>query len=459
MSNLIDGSRRIARAVFTRPEGMMAASFALLILVGTVLLALPAAHASGRVSPLDALFTATSAVCVTGLIVVDTGRDFTLFGQVVILVLIQLGGLGIMTFAALAAQMLGGRVSFRSQAVLADAFYQREAAGALKKNLKRIVALTLVLEIAGTWLLYLDFRHAPGGHQPFFAAVFHSVSAFCNAGFSLNTESLTLYRGHLVTMFTVMTLIVLGGLGHTVVLEAIRRIGGRLRRRSIRPVRWSLSSRVVLVTSAALIAAGTVALWGFGLGESETSWSGALPNALFQSVTARTAGFNTIEIGGLPPASLLVLAGLMLVGGSPGSCAGGIKTTSIAVGFAYLRSQIRAERDVALFGRRLPQSIVSRAAVIVGLALLWNAIGCVFLAATESPQGGLPFESLLFEQVSAFATVGLSTGITGQLSVIGKLWIVLTMFVGRLGPLAIALLVIPRRSSDFRHPEERLMIG
>ncbi|MFH1748821.1 MAG: potassium transporter TrkG [Planctomycetota bacterium] len=442
-----------------RPEGLMAASFALLIFVGTVLLVLPMAHVSGRVNLLDALFTATSAVCVTGLIVVDTGQDFTRFGQVVILVLIQFGGLGIMTFAALAAQMFGRRVSFRSQAVLADTFYQREAAGALKKNLKRIVALTLVLELAGAWLLYLDFRHTANGHPPLFSAVFHSISAFCNAGFSLNSESFTLYRGHFLTMFTVIALIVFGGLGHTVVLETIRRIGGRLWRRSRLPVQWSLNTRVVLVSSAALIAVGTVFLLVLGLGEDEPGWSELLPNALFQSVTARTAGFNTIEISALPTASLLVLIGLMFVGGSPGSCAGGIKTTSIAVGYAYLRSKIRSTPDVALFGRRLPRSIVARAVVIGGLAIIWNALGCVILAATELPQCGFPFESVLFEQISAFATVGLSTGITSQLTVIGKLWIVLTMFVGRLGPLAMALAVTPPRTADVRHPEERLMIG
>ena len=424
-----------------------------------MLLALPVSHASGRVSPLDALFTATSAVCVTGLVVVDTGQDFTRFGQVVILVLIQLGGLGIMTFAALTAQLLGGRVSFRSQAVLTDAFYQREAAGAIKRNLKRIVALTFVLEVAGAWLLYLDFRETSGGPPPLFSAAFHAISAFCNAGFSLNTESLTPYRGHFVTMFTFMILIVAGGLGHTVVLEAVSRAGRRLLRRKVHPVNCSLNSRVVLITSAVLIVGGTVLLWGFGFGGDAPGGLRSLPEALFQSVTARTAGFNTIEIGALPLASLLVLVGLMFVGGSPGSCAGGIKTTSVAVGFAYLRSQVRAAPDVDMFGRRLARSVVARAAVIIALAIVWNAIGCVILAVTESYRHDIPFEGLLFEQVSAFATVGLSTGVTGELSAVGRLWIIMTMFVGRLGPLTVAVMVTPQRTVEIRQPEERLMIG
>lgn len=364
-----------------------------------------------------------------------------------------------MTFAALAAQVLHWRISFRSQAVLADVFYQREAARALKKNLKRIIALTFALELTGAWLLYLDLRQTPGEHPPLFSAAFHSISAFCNAGFALNSDSLTPYRSHLLTVFTVMVLIILGGLGHTTVLEALRRVGTRLLRRSNRPIRWSLDSRVVLTGSAALIVVGIAGLMLFGLGEDEQAWPEALSNAAFQSVTARTAGFNTVEIGGLPTASLLVLVGLMFVGGSPGSCAGGIKTTSMAIWLAYFRSKLTSAKDVVLFGRRLPEHLVARAVVVVGLALIWNALGCVILSATERHDSGVPFESLLFEQVSAFATVGLSTGITAGLSVAGKLWIIATMFVGRLGPLTLALTVIPLAKTGIRYPEEHLMVG
>ncbi len=442
-----------------RPEGLLAVTFGVLIIAGWILLALPVAHVSGSVSPLDALFTATSAVCVTGLVVVDTGNDFTLFGQVVILVLIQLGGLGIMTFAALGAQMLRLRISFRSQAVLADVFYQREAAQALRENLKQVVALTSVLELMGAWLLYLDLRQAPGVHPPLFSAVFHAVSAFCNAGFALNPDSLTLYRSHMLTVFAVMLLIIVGGLGHTAVLEALQRVGRRLLGRSNWPVRWSLNLRVVLATSAALIVVGTAGLLLFGLGEDEQGWPQALSNAVFQSVTARTAGFNTVEIGGLPTASLLVLVGLMFIGGSPGSCAGGVKTTSLAIWLGYFRSKLGAAKDVTLFGRRLPEHLVSRAVVVVGLSLIWNAVGCVILSVTESRDNGVLFQSLLFEQVSAFATVGLSTGITAGLSTAGKLWIIATMFVGRLGPLTVALTVIPATKAGIRYPEEHLMIG
>jgi trk system potassium uptake protein TrkH len=459
MPGFVTEIRRAMMAVLRRPEGLLSVTFALLILVGSLLLALPIAHAAGKVSLLDALFTGTSAVCVTGLIVVDTGQDFTRFGQIVIIVLIQLGGLGIMTFAALATHMLRRRISFRSQAALGHVFYQHVAAGELKGDLKRIVALTFAFELIGASLLYVDLRATPTGDPGLFSAVFHSISAFCNAGFSLNSDSLTPYRAQVLTMSTMMALIILGGLGHTVVLEAVSRAGRGLLRRSKRPIRWSLNSRVVVVTSGVLIAFGAVALLTLGTGNREQNWAAALLHAAFQSVTARTAGFNTIEIGGLPTASLLVLVGLMFVGGSPGSCAGGIKTTSIAVGFSYLRSRLSSVGDVALLGRRLPQDLITRAAMICGLALLWNAAGCVILSVTESAGRGVAFESLLFEQVSAFATVGLSTGVTAGLSAAGKLWIIATMFVGRLGPLTMALTVMPTTTAAIRYPEERLMIG
>lgn len=444
---------------FGRPEGALAGTFGLLILAGTVFLALPVGHVDGKVGVLDAFFTATSAVCVTGLVVVDTGSDFTPFGQVVILILIQLGGLGIMTFAALAAQVIGGRLSFRSQAALSDTIYQREAAGALKRHVWRIVAMTFTFEFIGAFVLYAEFRDRPGAQPPLFSAVFHAVSAFCNAGFSLHSDSLTAYRSHGLIMLVIMALIVLGGLGHTVILEALSRAGRRLLRRQARSVNWSLNSRVALGASVALIVGGAALFLILGLEDEEGGWTSRVGSAVFQSVTARTAGFNTVDIGRLPMASLLILVGLMLVGGSPGSCAGGVKTTSLAVWFAYFRSRLTAAKDVAIFGRRLSNDLVARAAVIGGLAISWNVAGCVILAVTESSRGGASFASLWFEQASAFGTVGLSTGMTANLSVVGKLWIIATMFVGRLGPLTAAFLVLPLRPASIRYPEERLMIG
>lgn len=451
--------RHLAIKALSRTEVYLAASFATIIFLGAILLTLPVAHDRNKVSFLDALFTSTSAVCVTGLAVVDTGQDFSRFGHTVIMVLIQLGGLGILTFTALGAQFMGLRLSFRQQTILADSFFQGRAANQIRAELKWIVASTLILEAAGAALLYLEFRNNPGGHPALFSAAFHAVSAFCNAGFSLYTDNLIPYRSQIVLSFTIMALIVLGGLGHTVVLEMGRRVLRLIRRQSTSPVRWSLHSRVVLRTTAILIFGGAAGILLFGLTPGEKSWSERLINSLFQSVTARTAGFNTINIGTLPMASLLTLIFLMFIGGSPCSCAGGIKTTSAVAWYAMLRARLLGQTDISLMGRRLPEDVLSRAVMVVTLALMWHAAGCVILSLTELPSTRMQLHDLLFEQTSAFGTVGLSTGITPFLSPGGKLWIIASMFVGRIGPLTAALAVLPGRATGIRFTEERIMIG
>jgi trk system potassium uptake protein TrkH len=451
---------RLASKVVRRPESFLAGTFAALILAGTVLLALPISKATGRVGVLDSLFMSTSAVCVTGLATAEVGEDFSRFGQVMILVLMQLGGLGIMTFAALGAQVMGRRLSFRSHAALSDAFYQSDAAGALRTDLKRIALLTFLIEATGTVLLYLEFRQVSAGHPPLFSAVFHAISAFCNCGLGLCSDSLAGYRDRPLVLCTVMMLIVLGGLGHAVVLEVARRVKRRLLGRLDSPLLMSLHCRVVLWTTGALVVGGSVLLLFLGMTEGEKTWGERLWGAMFQSVTSRTAGFNTVHIGTLPPASLLVLIGLMFVGGSPASCAGGIKTTSLAVWLAQVRTRLTAAKDVVLFQRRLPEDVISRVALVAGLALVWNVLGCLVLAVAEMPRGGdQGFLGLLFEQVSAFGTVGLSTGITRDLSATGKLWIIATMYIGRIGPLTAAMAVLGSQSTAARYPAERVMIG
>lgn len=445
--------------LLARSERLLTATFLLLILAGALLLWLPAAHTTGDLGFLDALFTATSAVCVTGLVVADTGRDFTPFGQCIILALIQLGGLGIMTFAAVAAQVVGGKLSFRSQAILSDTFYQGSAAGLIKRDLKWIIAMTGLLELLGAGLMYPTLAGRPEEHAPLFSAVFHSISAFCNAGFSLYSDSLTRYRAQPAVMVVIMLLIVLGGLGHRVVLECGQRAWNRIRRRRPAPLVWSLHTRVVLWMSAALILIGAAALLALGVGQPHAMRGGSPADALFQSVTARTAGFNTVAVGALSTPALLVLAFLMFVGGAPASCAGGVKTTSVAAWFAQLRAWLRGRRDVTLLGRRLPAEVVARAAIIIGLGTLWITTGSIVLALLERGRSGMSFERLLFEQVSAFGTVGLSTGITASLSAASRVWIILSMFVGRIGPLAFAMAITQREAERLRFPEERLMVG
>ncbi len=440
---------------------MLVSTFGGLIAVGTVLLSLPVSQADAPIGLLDALFTATSAVCVTGLITHDTATEFSRTGQTVILVLIQLGGLGLMTFGALAFQVFRRRVSFQSHAAVQDLFFQSELRGNLRAALRQIIGLTLVFELLGTLLLWLGMRSVPGAGGGWFEASFLAVSAFCNAGFSVYSDSVMSLRDSPLVMWTIMALIVLGGLGYTVLIEIRQRLWRRLRGQRGRVVVWSLHSRVVLWMSAVLVVLGMVSLLLTGLTPTEDGLGRRALHALFQSITARTAGFNSVDIAALPLASLLVLVPLMFIGGSPGSCAGGIKTTSICVWLARVRARTTGQRDVTLGKRRLPQDVVRRAALVFALAALWNLVGIMLLVISENVGAGQwQLQDVIFEQVSAFGTVGLSTGVTPTLSTVGKLWIILSMFVGRLGPLTVALLVLQEQTAPvLRYPEERVMIG
>lgn len=442
------------------PQTYFVGGFAAVILVGTGLLLLPWAQTRGEVGLVDALFTATSAVCVTGLVVVDTGTAFTFFGQVVILLLIQVGGLGIMTFAALAYLMLGRRLSLASQAALHDAFFQRDLGVAFRQRFRQILLLVGLTELAGTLLLFtaLCWR-GTSGPAALFSAVFHAVSAFCNAGFSLYRDNLVGLRDSPVFVGTIMGLIVLGGLGHLVLTDLLEQGRRRLSRSSAGLSPLSLHSRVVLRTTAALIVGGWLGLLLFGLTPGEATWGEKLGGALFQSVTARTAGFNTVDIGLLPLSSLLLLILLMFIGGSPGSCAGGVKTTALAISLAEFRAKLKGEEEVVLLERRVPRPVLDRTVVLVRLAILWNLLGLLLLLTTEAGRAGVGFHDVLFEQISAFGTVGLSTGLTDKLSVAGRLWLTATMFVGRVGPLTLALGILPVRPTHIRYPEDRILIG
>lgn len=445
---------------FQRPQWALAGSFLGLIALGTLLLALPVSHGARQISALDALFTSTSAVCVTGLVVVDTGTDYSRFGHTVIMLLMQLGGLGIMTFAVLGTQLLGRRLSLQSQAMIAETFWQSDAASTVRRDLKRIVGMTLLIEAIGMLFLYGHFRHVTGyEHSAPFSAAFHAVSAFCNAGFSLHSDSMMHFRSSPLVMFVIMGLVFFGGIGHSVTLEAIRRSLTRITGSQKGSVNWSLHSRVVLSVSLFLIVAGSVLLYVSGADRETASFAQRWLDVLFQSVASRTAGFNSVDISRLPLASLLVLVLLMFIGGAPASCAGGIKVTSTAVYFAEVRARLTGAREAALFGRRLPTDVIAKATLVISLSVLWNLIGCLLLTITERSSTGIHLEQLLFEQVSAFGTVGLSTGITPELSTPGRIWIILSMFVGRIGPLTAAMAMMPKESGGIRYPEERLMIG
>ena len=432
------------------PQSLFIYSFIFLILLGTILLSLPIAH-SRPVGIIDAFFISTSASCVTGLATVDMVSSFNWFGELVILLLIQFGGVGVMTFAAVAFKFIGTRLSFSAQGVLEDAFYQNNAAKEFKRTFYLIFALIIIIEFFGALALFFDLIRTQPFHLACWTAVFHSVSAFCNAGFARSSESLT--GTSVYTQTIIMILIIFGGLGHVVLVEFFHFINYRVKGIPRDSARWfSYHVRVVLVLSAVLIIAGTVTIYLFNYDLQKMDFI----TALFQSVTTRTAGFNTIDLADLRIPSILIMMLLMIIGGSPCSCAGGIKTTTLAVWLAHIKSMVRAENEITFMGMKIPHIIVVKAAKLVGLALLWNILGLLVLSTFEED---FQLGSLLFEQISAFATVGLSIDLTPGLCDISKLWLIITMFVGRVGPLTIALALPQREALRITHPEGRIMVG
>ena len=443
------------------PASLVIFSYLSAALIGMGLLSLPQASTGEPVGFLDALFTATSAICVTGLIVVDTGSQFTVFGKTVILILIQMGGLGVMTFSVFLFLFLGRKIGTRERWIINETFTAAPS-GDIKNLIKLIFIFTFILEAAGAVVLSLIFLNS--GRMPaseaVFSGVFHSVSAFCNAGFSFFRNSFIAYRENAVLNITVMFLIVIGGIGFPVIYEIIERT--KLKRRGVRKS-VSLHSRMVLISTAVLIISGAVILFLFEGGAAFNSFSmkGRMLSSFFQSITARTAGFNTIDISSLKPAALMILIMLMFVGASPGSCGGGIKTTALAVFAGIVKSRIKGLRYDSFARRTIPDEIISRVFSIFILAVVTISVGLLLLLLTQS-SGGTEYFYLayLFEAVSAFATVGLSMGVTSALTWAGKIIIIAMMLTGRVGLLTIAyVLTRKKREVTYKYAEEKVMIG
>lgn len=460
----MDPRRFITRlgAVATLPQALPALGFLVAILIGSALLVQPWAHQPGAVGYLDALFTSTSAICVTGLVTVNTGTDYTVAGQVIILALIQIGGLGVMTYAAVVLTLLRRRMSLRTQAALHESLFQSDQARDFRRRFRQIITLTFAIEAVGVLVLFLCLLPGSGrgagsgGGAAAWSALFHSVSAFCNAGFSILPGNLLDVNGNHGFLWMIMVLIIVGGLGFVVLHELFAEVSRVLhRRRREQTRRFSFHTNVVLRTTLILILLGAGAVLLFGLTGEQTTWGQRIEAALFQSVSARTAGFNTVSIPALPVASLLVLVLLMFIGGSPASCAGGVKTTTLALLFARIRSDLRGEQHVRLMGRRVMPELTRTAGLLLALGVGWNILGLLVLAATED----LSFQNLFFEQISAFGTVGLSADLTPLLSPAGKLWIAASMYVGRLGPLTLATLVTYRNPRNVTFPEGKVLIG
>lgn len=431
---------RYLRRIVSQPAQTIVLSFVAVIAVGTVLLALPVSAPPGeRLTLLDSLFTATSAVCVTGLIVVDTATDLSLFGQIVVLVLIQIGGLGIMVVSFFVIFLFRQPMSVQNRLVASYLLSENDITG-LAQSIRRILFVTLLAEAIGTALLALFLPNTGASAiEHLFLALFHAVSAFCNAGFSLYSDGLVGLGGNAPVLLTVSVLIVVGGLSFAVVTNCAQYVGQALRRALRGTYRrlptLTVNSRVVLTATAVLL---LTSAFGFYALEHARSLS-RLPlgeqylTALFQAVTLRTAGFNTIPIGGLATSTLLFMMLFMFVGGASGGTAGGIKVNSAVVIVSYLRRFRMSGPQALLFRHAVSDTQVGNAFTVFLFGTVAVATGTLVLSISE------PFSlsQTLFESVSAFGTVGLSTGITGDLSGIGKAAIVVLMFVGRLGPVTI----------------------
>ncbi|QAZ65788.1 TrkH family potassium uptake protein [Solidesulfovibrio carbinolicus] len=454
------------KKIFT-PLALPIHFFAAAIFLGAGLLCQPISCVGEPVSFLDALFTATSAACVTGLTVVDTGTAYSRFGQTVILALIQLGGLGIMTFSTLIFYLWRRRVSLADHIAVGQSLLH-DASFHLGRFLVRMAAVTAFIEAVGAIALY---AFDPAGFGPF-SAVFHSISAFCNAGFGLRPDNLVAYAGNPGVNCVIMWLIVSGGLGFAVLIEGYRVVKDRLvilvTAPGRRPLALSWQARTIFGVSAFLIFAGAAMIaCGEFLGGryGELSLLDKAMAALFQSVTCRTAGFNTIDIGRMADASLVIMILLMFIGGSPGSCAGGIKTTTFRVLVAFGRAKMFGRKQSVVGRYAVDDGTVDRAVTLTIFALVLVLASVLLMCFTEGAvaphvEAGGRFLEILFEVVSAFGTVGLTTGITASLTPAGKLVIIMLMFVGRLGPILFLSVLQgfeePRR---YRWPEQGMMIG
>jgi len=433
-------------------------SFTGLIALGTLFLTFPAATTDGRGAPfVDALFTATSATCVTGLIVRDTGTYFTTFGQAIILVLIQLGGLGIMTFSTSIAIILGHRLAPGERRLVSE-MVETPRDIDIARTIRYIFLFTILAEGLGCAILF--FRWLPSFPTiglSFYNALFHSISAFCNAGFSTFNDSLIRYQGDFLVNITFIFLIVFGGLGFAVVHELISK---HTLRQSIRTTLRSLTvhARLVIITTIILIFSGALLFFFIEYDRSlaQMPIGTKLLASLFQSVTARTAGFNTVPINVLHRATLFIITILMFIGASPGGTGGGIKTTTFAILLLALRARLSNDEDIVIRGRTIGRDAIYRAVAILTAAVCAVCLVFFVLLFIEPH----PFEEILFETVSAFGTVGLSTGITSSLKTASRLVIIILMFIGRIGPLTLALaMAAPKTRRLITYPQARIMVG
>lgn len=439
----------------TYPQ-IIALGYFLIIITGAILLSLPIASRN-NMHPgfINAFFTATSATCVTGLVVFDTYSQWSLFGQLVILLLIQIGGLGFMTVVTVFSIFLKRKIGLKERGLLRESVNAMYIGGVVRLT-QRILIGTILFEGFGAILLSIRFIPKMGLAEGIYNGIFHSISAFCNAGFDImgkynEYSSLTFYSGDIIVNLTIITLIIVGGIGFFVWDDIIKN--------KYHYKRYQLHTKIVLVVTAILIVSGTICFYIFERNNllDDMSIKDKALAALFGAVTPRTAGFNTVDTAALTSASKLLTIILMFIGGSPGSTAGGIKTTTFAVIIISLWSSLKNKKSDNLFGRRLEDNALKRASAVVTVNMILILSAVLLISATNSALG---LDDVLFEVSSAIGTVGLSTGITGSLNTFARIIIILLMYSGRVGSLSLALLFTEHRApSSVQNPTEKIIIG
>lgn len=431
---------------------ILALGFLIAIFIGAILLSLPISSSSGESTNfLDSLFTSTSAVCVTGLVTLDTSSHWSTFGQTVIMTLIEIGGLGFMSFAVLISLILGKKITLRERLVMQEAMNTYSIQG-LVKMVRYVLIFTVSVQFFGALLLSTQFVPEYGISKGIFYSIFHSISSFCNAGFDLFGTSLMGYSSNAVVILVISALIIIGGLGFTVLLEIYEFKGIK---------KLSLHSKLVIITSLILIVGGTILMFLFEINNTATfgnmNMKDKLLNSFFASVSPRTAGFNSVVTTDMTMASKFLTIILMIIGGSPGSTAGGLKTVTCGILFLTVLSVIRGREDTEVFGRRFTKEVVYKSFTIVFIALALVIGVTMVLSYTEV---GASFIDLLYEATSALGTVGLTLGLTPNLSSIGKVLIMIMMYLGRVGPLTVMLaLTRKKKKSGYKYPEGKILIG
>lgn len=444
----------LARKTRLNAVQILAIGFALVILVGGTILSLPISSVNGEnTNFLDAIFTSTSAVCVTGLITLDTGTHWNAFGQTIIIILIEIGGLGFMSLTTFVAILLGKKITLRDRLLMQEAMNTFNIEG-LVRMVKYVLGFTFTVQFFGALLLSTQFIPEYGFKKGILYSLFHSASAFCNAGFDLfgHFNSLVNYSNNSIVLLTISGLIIIGGLGFTVILEIYNYKGTK---------KLSVNSKLVLLITTCLVFGGMIIMFILEYNNPNTigdmGFKDKLLNSFFASVSPRTAGFNSVSTDDMTMAGKFTTILLMFIGGSPGSTAGGLKTTTFGVLILTVISILKGREDTEVFERRFSKETVYKAIALFSIGMILVIIVTMVLSVTESNQS---FINLLYEATSAFGTVGLTTGVTQELSSIGKVVIMITMYFGRVGPLTVILALVNRRKKKgYKYPEGKILIG